>query len=120
MDKFSQQVEAVKQRSETLTQRFNQSPVQQKPNLLSQAFEELHTALEELQVAEEELRAQNEELAVAHNLVESERLRYQELFEFAPDGYLVTDINGNIQEANRVATIMFNIPQTLSPRQTLS
>jgi PAS domain S-box-containing protein len=110
VDKFSRQVEAVKQRTETLTRQVSQSRGQQ-PNLLSEAFEELNTALEELQVAEEELRAQNEELAVAHNLIECERLRYQELFEFAPDGYLVTDTNGNIQEANRVATIMLNIPK---------
>jgi PAS domain S-box-containing protein len=110
VDKFSRQINTVKRRTETLGQRVNESPVQQ-PNLLSEAFEELHTALEELQVAEEELRSQNEELAVARNLIESERLRYQELFEFAPDGYLVTDTNGKIQEANRVAAIMLNIPK---------
>lgn len=31
---------------------------------------------------------------------------YRELFEFAPDGYLVTDIVGEIQQANRAATIL--------------
>jgi len=31
------------------------------------------------------------------------RLRYQELFDFAPDGYLVTDWHGVIQEANQAA-----------------
>ncbi len=33
--------------------------------------------------------------------------RYRELFEFAPDGYFVTDANGDITEANRAATLMF-------------
>ncbi|HBY80229.1 MAG TPA: PAS domain-containing sensor histidine kinase, partial [Cyanobacteria bacterium UBA11148] len=51
---------------------------------------------------EEEVRLQNEELIVARQAIEAERQRYRELFEFAPDGYLVTDIYGLIQEANRV------------------
>ncbi|NUN64903.1 PAS domain S-box protein [Pseudanabaena biceps] len=38
-------------------------------------------------------------------LVELER--YQELFDFAPDGYFVTDANGSITEANRAAMLMF-------------
>jgi PAS domain S-box-containing protein len=33
--------------------------------------------------------------------------RYRELFDFAPDGYFVTDANGDISEANRAATLMF-------------
>ncbi|MBV9122505.1 MAG: PAS domain S-box protein [Planctomycetes bacterium] len=33
-------------------------------------------------------------------------LRYQELFDFAPDGYLVTDLQGLIQEANHEAAAM--------------
>jgi PAS domain S-box-containing protein len=33
-------------------------------------------------------------------------LRYQELFDFAPDGYLVTDPRGVIQEANHAAAAM--------------
>ncbi len=33
--------------------------------------------------------------------------RYQDLFEFAPDGYFVTDANGDISEANRAAMLMF-------------
>ena len=33
----------------------------------------------------------------------SDRRRYQELFEFAPDGYIVSDGFGVIQEANQAA-----------------
>jgi PAS domain S-box-containing protein len=73
-------------------------------DLLPMALEELKTAFEALQVAEEELRLQNEELMVTRSRVEFERDRYQELFAFAPDGYLVTDQNGLIQEANQEAT----------------
>ena len=73
------------------------------------AFQELSTALEELRVAEEELREQNETLIMSQLLIEEERARYRDLFEFAPDGYLVTDVKGAIQEANRAAAELFGI-----------
>ena len=56
--------------------------------------QQLQQTLEELSVAEEELRQQNLHL-------ESERLKYQDLFNFAPDGYLVTNPAGIIQSANQ-------------------
>lgn len=74
--------------------------------------EELQTTLEDLQLRQEEMRlSQNEQLAPARAAVEAERQRYQELFEFAPDGYLVTDAAGTIQEANRAAAMLLNISQ---------
>ncbi|PZV01536.1 MAG: PAS domain-containing sensor histidine kinase [Leptolyngbya sp.] len=72
-------------------------------------LEELSLAVEELHVAEEELLAQNEQLAAAQQAIETERQRYQDLFNFAPDGYLVTDLNGVVQEANYAAASLFNI-----------
>lgn len=82
---------------------------QNKPSLLHQCLEELGSALEELYTVEEELRKKNEELVRARLVGEEERHRYQELFEFAPDAYLITDISGKIQEANRAAANLFNI-----------
>ncbi len=38
-------------------------------------------------------------------------LRYQELFDFAPNGYLVTDLQGIIQEANHAAAAMLGTPK---------
>jgi len=73
------------------------------PTCRRKVANQLHTALEELRVAEEELRQQNEQLAVANEAALVQRRRYQELFDFAPDVYLVTDAQGNIQEANRAA-----------------
>jgi len=77
---------------------------------------ECQEALEELAVFEEELRAQNEELAqqnqdlvAARQIMEAERQRYQELFEFAPDGYLVTDTAAIIQEANYAAASLLEV-----------
>ncbi len=82
---------------------------QEQPSLLNECLEELGTALEELYTAEEELRQANDDLVQAWSFAEQERRRYQELFEFAPDAYLVTDIYGRILEANRAAVTLFNI-----------
>ncbi|HEY9729264.1 MAG TPA: ATP-binding protein [Chroococcales cyanobacterium] len=71
--------------------------------------EELHVAQEELLEQHEQLLQQNLELMAAREALEAERRRYQELFELAPDGYLVTDAKGKIQEANRAAAKMLNI-----------
>jgi PAS domain S-box-containing protein len=79
--------------------------------VLPELLEDLHTALEELHVAEEEQYQQNEALAAARLTAEAERQRYQELFDFAPDGYLVTDSDGIIQETNRAAAALLGMPQ---------
>src|SRR4051812_7445147 len=73
------------------------------PDMLPQVFQELHSRSRIVQLAMEELCQQNEELIVTRNLLEAERQRYQDLFEFAPDGYLVTNAEGIIQEANHAA-----------------
>ncbi|MBE9169230.1 PAS domain-containing protein [Pleurocapsales cyanobacterium LEGE 06147] len=71
--------------------------------------QELEQVLEELKVTEEELRVQNEELSNARQIAEVERQRYQDLFEFAPDGYAVTDAEGMIREANRAIAALLSI-----------
>ena len=75
----------------------------------SAAFEELLVAVEELRVAEDELRHQNEELTAAHASVAEERRRYQHLFQYAPDAYLLTDLNGIIREANHSAANLLGV-----------
>jgi PAS domain S-box-containing protein len=80
-----------------------------RPLTLSEALEEIATALAELSVAHEELRQQNEDLIETRRSLEAEQQRYKELFEFAPDGYLVTDAAGTIQEANRAAAAVLQV-----------
>ena len=60
------------------------------------AFEEVHIAMEELQLRNEELEALNQSLA-------AECRRHHDLFNFAPSGYLVTDLKAVIQKANQAA-----------------
>ncbi len=110
MDKFTQQIETARKRTQILNDHFMEIPGEQQ-GLLTQVFEEMNVAIEELQVAEEELRQQNEQLASAYSLVEEERQRYQELFDYAPDCYFVTDVDGKILEANRTAANLFQIQQ---------
>lgn len=107
---LTQQIEVMHRRLDALYRDANTS-VQVQPELLPVAFKELGVVSEELQVAVEELQQQNEELATARVEVEIQRQRYQDLFELAPDGYLVTDINGTIQEANRAAANLLNVSQ---------
>src|SRR5439155_1765204 len=40
-----------------------------------------------------------------------ERRRFQDLFELAPEAYLVTDPEGVVVEANRMAARLLNVPQ---------
>lgn len=64
--------------------------------------EELQVILEELQVAQAELKQQNLQLAI-------QQQRYQDLFNFAPHGYVVTDATGIIQEANQAISAKLSV-----------
>jgi PAS domain S-box-containing protein len=56
----------------------------------------------------------NGELIEARNSLERERRKYYELFELAPDAYVVTDTRGNIREANAAASHLLAVaPQFL-------
>ncbi|MGF1479524.1 MAG: PAS domain S-box protein [Cyanophyceae cyanobacterium] len=98
---FEPYIESAKQQLQTFQQSVASSSLSEK--FLAEVFEQLTDCLEELQV-------QNEELLATHWLVQ-ENQRYQDLFEFAPDGYLVTDRKGIIQEANSAAATLLNMRQ---------
>ena len=110
VNQLGKYAEAMHKRLTALYQGVN--PISASPDLLPRFFMELGNASEEMQIAVEELQKQNQELAAARFIAEEESQRYQELFEFVPDAYLLTDINGTILEANRAAGSLLNI----SPR----
>ena len=89
-------------------------------HLLAEALEELSVALEELQVSQDELKQQNEELITTRGALEIEKQRYQELFDFAPEAYLVTDSNGVILETNRWAEVLLSVPKGFLLRKSLA
>lgn len=69
----------------------------------SHAKDELEAGLQEIETLWQELRTRADELA-------SERQRYTEFFEYAPDAYFVTDEHGSVREANRAAAELVAVP----------
>ena len=65
---------------------------------------------EELAAARAQLRRQAAELENARQLLQTERARYRELFDVAPEGYIITDPAGAIREVNRGAAALLNLP----------
>jgi PAS domain S-box-containing protein len=105
LNEFDQQVIAARARVHTLLLQSDMA------TMLDVAVErrlkeELSVLFEELSVAQEEWRQQSVGLSASGRVIDAERQRYQELFDNAPDGYLVTDAYGTIYEANLAAAKM--------------
>jgi len=64
--------------------------------------------VESLRPAVEELKAAQEELLATRAAAEELHARYLDLFEFAPDGYVVSNPHGSVIEANRAACALLN------------
>ncbi|MHB1560862.1 MAG: PAS domain-containing sensor histidine kinase [Isosphaeraceae bacterium] len=79
------------------------------PRLWEEMREALGATIEEMRATQEELRRRNAELEQSRRALEVERQRYMDLFDFAPNAYLVTDLNGVIREANRAAGELLGI-----------
>jgi chemotaxis family two-component system sensor kinase Cph1 len=71
-------------------------------NLLRQTNSEtdLRALVNELEVHQIELEMQNEELQRAKLELEESELKYRDLYEFAPVGYITFDATGTIREIN--------------------
>jgi PAS domain S-box-containing protein len=95
-----QKLQLAQQRVEILAHRKDELLLS--PDILGIVLEELAVTLEELQV-QYEMLIDNQEKA------EQERLHYQNLFELAPECYLVTNRQGIIEEANQAVTRFFNM-----------
>lgn len=106
-DTFDERIDALQQRLNTLHARAA-ARGSEPAAVLADALDELATALEELGATRAELRRQNEEQLATAQAVEVQRQRYLDLFERAPDGYIVTGADGCIQEANRVVEQLFH------------
>lgn len=82
-------------------------------------FQELDAAKEELAVATEELTVQEEELTATAEMAVLWRRHYEQLFQLAPDGYLVTDLQGVIREANQAAAGLLGVEATFLSHKPL-
>ena len=104
---FERQADALVRRLESLAERVLGATGNPPSPLVAEMLEELSAAVEELEVSTEEIHGQNEALAEAKKQLDVESARYRELFDLAPDGYLVTDTAGVILESNEAASELF-------------
>ena len=109
-DPFSRELRSARDRIAELQRR---STADSRPGggLLPEALAELDGAIEELSVTGQELHEQTAELTATRHALETERERYQALFEFAPVAYLITDPVARILEANRAAAALLDVDQ---------
>jgi PAS domain S-box-containing protein len=107
---FEQQLEIARQRVKTLMQIADGVSGRQTGQMV-QLLRELSTSLKELEASGEDLRQQKKEATEACKALEIAHRRLRELFEFAPDGYLVTNGQGIIQRGNRVAAVLLEVHQ---------
>jgi PAS domain S-box-containing protein len=76
--------------------------------------EELLATIEELRLTEEELRIRSDALAASRDALAEERIRFRELFDFAPEAYVTTDLYGTIRDANVAASKLLGVaPKSL-------
>lgn len=108
MDTLQRQIQTAQEELQRLLEQAEQ-PDANREALIRQATEALSNSLEELHVSQEELHEQNKQLQEAQAQLEAERRRFVSLFNFAPDGYLVTDVQGVIREANRAAAELLDV-----------
>ncbi|HEX2188902.1 MAG TPA: ATP-binding protein [Longimicrobiaceae bacterium] len=80
----------------------------------------LDDTLREVQRVLQDLRIKDEILASSREMLDAEQRRYQELFDLAPDAYVVTDRFGAIRQANRAASALFRVPGTELVGQSLA
>jgi two-component system cell cycle sensor histidine kinase/response regulator CckA len=64
--------------------------------------------IHELQVHQVELQMQQEALLVTQQDLEASRAQFEELFDFAPMGYIIVDASGCVLRANAAAESMLN------------
>lgn len=102
-------VEALRRQLSGLLEIGSNLPIEQH-EFLSATLAELDASIETLRSTDDELRRLVAELTAAREFLEAEREKYRDLFQFAPNGYLVTDLDGRIQEANRAAAVIFDTP----------
>ncbi|MEH1807355.1 PAS domain-containing protein [Nostoc sp.] len=110
LDMFPQQLQSLQGRLANLYQDAN-TAVQPEANLLLAALKELDTASKILEIATQKLLEQTQKLVNVQARLREEYKRYQDLFEFIPNAYLVSDIQGKIQSANRATATLFNLQQ---------
>lgn len=113
-EEMGRKIRAARDSVGALRKRATDLPHSESFELVAASLDEIQSMLEELQSAQDALLDRNAQLAAARRAAEAERQRYRDLFEHAPDGYVVTDVGGRIREVNRAAARLLNAtPESL-------
>ena len=81
------------------------------PGPSPEAGEPLEEALAEARAMLDDLRIQRELLDTTRREMEAEREQLRELFDLAPEAFLLTDAAGVVREANRAAAALLREPE---------
>ena len=109
LEVFEHNIQAVQEYLDNWLEKASQ--LEPQSDIAVEPIEELSMSFEELVVSLEELHQQQAELQAAHQAIVREKQLYQQLFNLASDGYLITNLQGIIQEANYAAAAMLNRDQ---------
>ncbi|MEA5600035.1 PAS domain-containing protein [Nostoc sp. UHCC 0252] len=106
---FTEQLQSL-QKCLNLHQDAN-TVVQPEGDLLLAALKELDTTSKKLGIVTEKLFEQTQKLVNAQAWLREEYKRYQDLLEFVPNAYFVSDTQGKILSANHATATLFNLQQ---------
>jgi len=112
LESFDYRITELQARLALLSQRANLATSQNMQSFHEPMLTTCHdmtAVLDQIQEVNEQLHDYYVELTVVRQGLESERLRYLSLFDFAPDGYLVTRQDGVILEANQTASLLIQL-----------
>jgi PAS domain S-box-containing protein len=94
--------------------------IERSMDFFHKSLSSFETTLRGFRESNQKLQNSIEQLNVSRHAVETERQRYREQFDFAPDGYFVTDLSGRIQEANVAAAVILHTEQEFLVNRPLS
>ena len=88
-------------------------------NRIPDQLDDVHMRMDDFKIAESAPQPEVPGVGRVQDTLEQQRRQYYDLFDFAPDGYLLTDANGRIWEANLAASSLLNVPQDRLPGKNL-
>lgn len=107
--KIEKEIEATQQQLINIRENFARGSLSREQ--AKEAIQGFSLTLEELNVAIEELHTQNTSLITTRHALEVEHQKYLNLFNLAPESYIITDTKGVILEVNKATELLLKIRQ---------